>query len=201
MSGYNSNNSSSSGSGNRSAQIPLDQDGNPIIGGAISRMDFPPREPLRRESASADVSGLLGRLNPPPRSRSTQQERSVSAARPLSIHEGMLASAQNVPSGHRERRYQHESDEDDEDDTPRSGPRQRAVAPLNPGAPLSWTPGNHDLTRPMEDSGEVRAERRRAEQERAQAQRMAESAAGKLMRTMQNDIAEKKGKGGDGGET
>ena len=72
---------------------------------------------------------------------------------------------------------------------------------MNPGAPLSWTPGNHDLTRPMEDSGEVRAERRRAEQERVQAQRMAESAAGKLMRTMQNDIAEKKGKGGDGGET
>lgn len=168
--------------------MPRDEDGNLLIGRALSRQNYPDRPPVRRESVG-DHSDILNRLDPPPRPR--QAERTLSAARPSSIFDAMMTSAQTVAATHREHV---KPDPEDDEEPPRSSPRPRARAPLNPGAPLPWQPGSKDLEKGMEAPGEVRAAKRKAEHDRWQREKMAESANGRLMRTMRRELEERKQK-------
>lgn len=188
MSGNDNNRSSSSG---KKPAVPLDKDGNPIIGGTIARNAPPARSPPSRESL-LDLSPLARYNKPEARS---PQPSTVSRARPSSIYDGIMASTQNLAPIRREQ-------PSPEPEMPTlSGPSRRIPGP--PGPPFPYQP-QPDTNKPFEKGielpGEARRARHQAEVQAAEAHERSKSHAGKLMETQQKLQAEKKREDGEGKE-
>lgn len=140
--------------------IPLDDEGNPIIGRALGKNQGPSKQ-LPPGAKAADLSNLWARHRP----KSKKAEKPLSAEPPMTIADtipaalrrNILDRGESEPSPAPEAEPEPESEAEEEEVVPeRNKPR---LAPLSPGQPLKWNKPEKEFTG-TGWSGELEAEER-----------------------------------------
>ena len=167
----------------KNATIPLDDEGNPIIGRAISRMNLPPKEPDPNEGVPRDVSSILAKANPPKKQEPAPKQKPISVLDTLSRGSGSKKRSREVI----------EPEEEESQDSPKSSRIKQS--PFGPGPPMPTQP---PTSKEFTKGAQMESERRRdAEEEEAEKKRNKERSerANKVMSKYMEGSAKKEGEG------